>query len=232
LPVDKLEHWAKTRAVQSKAVGAKAAVGSVQERVSNQRLAMLREYSEAQKILHQGKRHLAFLSIDVIGSTKMKIGEDKLVVEHAFTEYKKFVDRILKSNKVWKVAWTPDGIMCAFLSCEDATCAAQTVLAELPWFNDGAHKLRTPFDVRCGINTGEVIFPEEKGMEEISDEVIDVAGHMQKYATHQTLWLAKEVLAELTTADGFVQVPDKLVDGRTPFEWRPKPEAMAAKSTQ
>jgi class 3 adenylate cyclase len=232
LPVDKLEHWAKTRAVQSKVAGAKVPVGSVQERVSNQRLAMLREYSEAQKILHQGKRHLAFLSIDVIGSTKMKIGEDKLVVEHAFTEYKKFVDRILKSNKVWKVAWTPDGIMCAFLSCEDATRAAQTVLTELPWFNEGVHKLRTPFGVRCGINTGEVIFPEEKAMEEISDEVVDVAGHMQKYATHQTLWMAKEVLAELTSADGFVQVADKLVDGRTPFEWRPKAEAKGAAATQ
>jgi serine/threonine protein kinase/class 3 adenylate cyclase len=232
LPVDKLGHWAKTRAVQSKASSAKAPVGSVQERVSNQRLAMLREYSEAQKILHQGKRHLAFLSIDVIGSTKMKIGEDKLVVEHAFTEYKKFVDRILKSNKVWKVAWTPDGIMCAFLSCEDATRAAQTVLTELPWFNEGVHKLRTPFDVRCGINTGEVIFPEEKAMEEISDEVVDIAGHMQKYATHQTLWMAREVLAELTSADGFVQVADKIVDGRTPFEWRPKAEAKGAAATQ
>jgi class 3 adenylate cyclase len=231
LPVDKLEHWAKTRVVKSKASGAKAPVGSVQERVSNQRLAMLRDYSEAQKILHQGKRHLAFLSIDVIGSTKMKIGEDKLVVEHAFTEYKKFVDRILKGNNVWKVAWTPDGIMCAFFSCEDATKAAQTVLSELPWFNDGVHKLRTPFDVRCGINTGEVIFPEEKNMEEISDEVVDVAGHMQKYATHQTLWMAKEVLSELPSADGFVQVAEKLVDGRTAFEWRPKLEVRGAGAT-
>jgi class 3 adenylate cyclase len=227
LPADKLEHWAKTRAVQSKP-GAKAPVGSVQERVTNQRLAMLREYSEAQKFLHQGKRHLAFLSIDVIGSTKMKIGEDKLVIEHAFTEYKKFVDRILKGNNVWKVAWTPDGIMCAFTNCEDAARAAQSVLTELPWFNDGVHKLRTPFEVRCGINTGEVIFPEEKAMEEISDEVIDVAGHMQKYATHQTLWLAKEVLSELQNAEGFAPVPDKLVDGRTPFEWRPKLEAKGA----
>jgi hypothetical protein len=86
--------------------------------------------------------------------------------------------------------------------------------------------------VRCGINTGEVIFPEEKAMEEISDEVVDVAGHMQKYATHQTLWMAKEVLSELTSADGFVQVADKLVDGRIPFEWRPEAEAMGATSAQ
>ena len=35
---------------------------------------MLREYSEAKKFLFQEKRHLAFLSIDVVGSTKMKIG--------------------------------------------------------------------------------------------------------------------------------------------------------------
>src|SRR5207245_898669 len=91
LPADKLEHWAKNRVVRSKTDAVRGSGTTVQERVSNQRLAMLREYSEAQRFLHQGQRHLAFLSIDVAGSTKMKAGEDKLVIEHAFTEYKKFV---------------------------------------------------------------------------------------------------------------------------------------------
>ncbi|HUQ49690.1 MAG TPA: protein kinase [Terriglobales bacterium] len=230
LPVDKAEHWAKTQMVRSKASGGKNAAVTVQERVSNQRLAMLRDYSEAQQILHQGKRHLAFLSIDVVGSTKMKIGEDKLVVEHAFSEYKKFVERILKGNNIWKVTWTPDGIMCAFFTAQEATKAAQAVLSELEWFNDGVHRLRTPFSVRCGINTGEVIFPEHKGMEEISDEVIDVAGHMQKYAAPGALWLAQEVLAEMETAEGFSQVTTQMVDGRTPYEWRIAAAKSAATS--
>lgn len=228
LPVDKLEQWAKTKVVRAKAGGTKGApVGSVQERVSNQRLAMLREYSEAQRVLQQGRRHLAFLSVDIVGSTKMKIGEDKLVIEHAFAEYKKFVERILKGNNVWKVTWTPDGIMCAFNSAEEAAKAAQTIISELEWFNDGVHRLRTPFQVRCGINTGEVIFPDDKAMEEISDEVIDVAGHMQKYAAPGALWLGKEVLSELEASAGFEQITTQMVDGRVPYEWKLRATAKA-----
>jgi hypothetical protein len=32
-------------------------------------------------------RDLAFLSIDVCGSTEMKLGEEKAVIEHDFREY-------------------------------------------------------------------------------------------------------------------------------------------------
>ncbi|HUS19022.1 MAG TPA: protein kinase [Terriglobales bacterium] len=230
LPVDKLEQWAKTKVVRSKGAGAKGGVITVQDRVSNQRLAMLREYSEAQRVLQQGRRHLAFLSVDIVGSTKMKIGEDKLVIEHAFAEYKKFVERILKGNNLWKVAWTPDGIMCAFTSAEEASRAAQTILSELEWFNDGVHRLRTPFNVRCGLNTGEVIFPDDKAMEEISDEAIDVAGHMQKYAAPSSLWTSKEVLTELESSAGFEQVTTQMVDGRVPYEWKLRTTAKAVSS--
>lgn len=232
LPVDRLEQWTKTKVVRAKASSTTGKGGpiTVQDRVSNQRLAMLREYSEAQRVLQQGRRRLAFLSVDIVASTKMKIGEDKLVIEHAFSEYKKFVERILKGNNLWKVAWTPDGIMCAFPTAEEAAKAAQTILSELEWFNDGVHRLRTPFSVRCGINTGEVIFPDDKLMEEISDEVIDVAGHMQKAASPASIWLGKEVLTELESSAGFEQITTQMVDGRVPYEWKLRATAKASSS--
>ena len=220
LPIEKAEHWAKTKVVKAKAAGPMAVAITSTERASTHRLAMLREYSEAKKFLFQEKRRLAFLSIDVVGSTKMKIGEDKLVIEHAFAEYKKFVERILKANNLWKVAWTPDGIMCAFFTTEDAVRAAQEVLAGLTWFNDGVHQLKMAFNVRCGINAGEVVFPEDKVMEDISDEVIDVAGHMQKYAAHGALWISRGVMMELGDNKGWRAIPDQKVDGNDVFEWR------------
>lgn len=221
LPIEKAEHWAKTKVVRAKAAAPVAVAITSTERASTHRLAMLREYAEAKKFLFQEKRKLAFLSIDVVGSTKMKIGEDKLVIEHAFAEYKKFVERILKSNNIWKVAWTPDGIMCAFFTTEDAVKAAQEVLEGLAWFNDGVHQLKMGFNVRCGINAGEVVFPEDKAMEEISDEVIDVAGHMQKYAAHGALWLSRGVMMELPgDHPGWRAIPDQKVDGHDVFEWR------------
>ena len=121
--------------------------------------------------------------------------------------------------------------MCAFPTAEEATKAAQTILSELEWFNDGVHRLRTPFAVRCGINSGEVIFPDDKPIEEMSDEVIDVAGHMQKYASSESIWLGKEVLSELESSAGFEQITTQMVDGRTPYEWKLRATAKAATST-
>ena len=228
LPVEQAEHWLKTRLLKSRTITPGAAEATVKQREMSHRLSVLREYNEAQNYLAQGRRHLAFLSVDVVGSTKMKQGEDKLVIEHAFSEYKKFIERILKTHNAWKTAFTPDGIMSAFAAAEDAVRAGQAVLNELPWFNDGIHSLRTPFSVRCGVNTGEVIFPEERLMEDITDEVIDVAGHMQKYAAHGTLWISQEGLRELAEKDDFHAISTQQVDGRTPFEWRP---VLAPKSS-
>jgi class 3 adenylate cyclase len=203
--------------------------GPVPEAAVQNRLALLREYSDAQNKLFAGKQHLAFFSIDVVNSTQMKKGEDKLVVEHAFVEYRKFLERILKTHNVWKFASTPDGTMAAFQKTDDAVCAAQAVLNELDWFNDGVHRLKTRFSVRCGVNVGEVIFPPERNMEEISDEVVDVAGHLQKFAAPDSLWVAREVLKEVAESSGFRMIDDKQVDGRTAFEWR-KGGASAAKA--
>jgi tRNA A-37 threonylcarbamoyl transferase component Bud32/class 3 adenylate cyclase len=214
------ESYFKNRMVQLETATAVAAGIAAPDKASSHRMGMLREYAVAKKILSQEKRRLAFLSIDVVGSTKMKAGEDKLTIEHAFSEYKKFVERILKQNELWKVAWTPDGIMCAFPTTNDAVKAGQGVLNGLAWFNDGVHHLRTPFGVRCGVNAGEVVFPEEKNMEEISDETIDVAGHMQKYAAHGTLWIAQEICSEIEDATGF-QTLQNNVDGFQVAEWRP-----------
>ena len=224
VPIDRAEHWARAKFAPSRnpSAGATdaAVVFSAEERGATHRLNKLREYAQAKQFLYKEEQLLAFLSIDVVGSTKMKLGEDKLAIEHAFAEYKKFVERILKQNNIWKVAWTPDGIMCAFVTTADAVKAAQDVLAGLPWFNKGVHHLRTPFNVRCGINAGEVIFPPDKAMEEISDEVIDVAGHMQKYAAHGALWLSQEVLEQLGDKTGFRVISGQQVDGRIPYEWR------------
>jgi len=229
LPIEKLEHKVRSKLVRSAAAAPKSAdVGPTDTRTSN-RLAMLREYTETKKALFQEKRHLAFLAIDVVGSTKMKIGEDKLVIEHAFVEYKKFIERILKTNEIWKVAWTPDGIMCAFPTSQDAVNAAQEVLRGLDWFNDGVHQLRTKFNVRCGVNAGEVVFPDSKRMEEVSDEAVDCAGHMQKYAAPGTVWVSALVHDELKDHSGFRSIETK-VDGHRVFEWRVEAKQDAASS--
>src|SRR6185436_12999075 len=88
IPFEQAEHWAKTKMLKSRQVRGSVGMGGAgNEQAVQNRLALLREYSDAQSKLYAGKQHLAFFSVDIVGSTQMKKGEDKLVVEHAFVEY-------------------------------------------------------------------------------------------------------------------------------------------------
>ena len=219
LPVNMAEQWAKTRMVKARAVIPQAASVTVSEGASAPRLALLREYAEAKKVLFEDKKHLAFYSLDVVDSTKMKAGQDQLVVEHAFAEFKKYVDRILELNDCWKMSWTPDGVMCAFRDTASSIKAAQEVLRGLDWFNDGVHALTRKFRVRSGLHCGDVNFPDQKNITEVSDLVIDVTGHLQKHCAENSLWVSREVIEELPSAGGFTPV-EQDVDGHKVFGWR------------
>jgi serine/threonine protein kinase/class 3 adenylate cyclase len=228
LPAEAGEHWAKSRLLKARASAPQTAAMSVSDRSgSGSRLALLRKYNESKKVLFQEKKPLAFMSIDVVGSTQMKRGEDKLTVEHAFVEFKKFVERILNSNNCWKSAWTPDGVMCAFRGTPEAVTAGQEVLSGLGWFNSGVHNLRTPFAVRAGVHYGEVVFPDDKDMVEVSDFTIDVAGHLQKHGAQNTLWVSKEAVDMLSGTSGFKML-EQQVDSHGVFEWAPSVEKAAA----
>jgi len=220
LPVDRLEFAAKAKLVRARSNPAQTGAVPVTDRGVGNRLALLRQYAEAQHTSGKGKR-VSFLSADIVGWSRMTLGEDSLVVEHASAEFKKFLDRILRTHGSQKTAFMPEGVLCAFQKADDAVAAAQSILKELPWFNDSVHKLRSSFHMRCGVSVGEVVLPNDKGLEEINDAVIDVALHMQKFAPPDTLWLSGEVLALVTNSIGFDMVTSQEVDGRTTYEWRP-----------
>jgi serine/threonine protein kinase/class 3 adenylate cyclase len=230
LPFDRAEHWARTRWVKASSKQPNKFATAAPPAAVNDRLSLLRQYSETQKQLSKGQRHLAFLAADVVGSTAMKRDEDKLLIEHAFAEYRKFIERILRENNVWKASYTPDGLMAAFHSVDDAVAAGKQILSEIQFFNEGVHKLRSEFRIRCGVNAGEVIFPDEKTVEQITDFVIDLAGHMQKYAAPNALWLSKDVLETAKEREGFTLVSTQEVDNRVTYEWTPN-RAVAQAST-
>ena len=212
-----------TKAIEPKRSAVQEAIKLPQQRLitpaSASRMSLLREYAVAKRMLSEAQREMAFLAADVVGSTKMKLGEEKITIEHAFAEYKKFLERIFRECRVYKVAWTPDGVMACFPSVDDAAVAGRKIITDLEWFNRDVHQLRTKFHVRCGLNAGVVLIPEEKPLEEISDHTIDVAGHLQKEAESDALWISEDVHAHLTDKTGFVQL-DVQVDGHHVFAWR------------
>lgn len=177
-----------------------------------EREELLKLFAETKRKLDSMGRDLAFLSIDVVDSTGLKESEEKGVIEYNFREYKKFVESNLNSNGVIKTAWTPDGVMGCFSTVDAAVNAAKSVINELEKFNKEINTLKKEFRIRCGINAGYVYFDETIPLEEMSDRVIDIAGHMQKHAPPNTICIAKPAIEPLQDRTGFVPIK-KIVDG-------------------
>ncbi|MGC8486067.1 MAG: hypothetical protein ACP5O6_10640 [Candidatus Baltobacteraceae bacterium] len=192
------------------------------------RSILLKRYREIEGALKSSSRKpCTFLSIDIVGSTKMKVGERATAVAATFQAYEEMVRNTFDSYSVWKQTWTPDGVMACFLDRDLGVAAGQRVLAALAPFNRDENQLRTPIEVRCGLNDGEVVIFEDSQLEKVADHAIDVAGHMQKHADINALWLSTEVFERLENKSGFNPVEAE-VDGFAVMEWKPTAEEAAA----
>lgn len=180
---------------------------------------IIRNIAEEEKKLDEKGRALAFLSIDVVDSTGMKQDEDKAVVQNDFIRFRQFVSGIFDDHGCLKSTWTPDGAMACFPAVDDALGAARAVLADLDVFNREVRKLRREFAVRCGVNSGFVIYDENVPLDAISDPAIDIAGHMQKHADRNAIGIPKPVMEILSGGNGFVP-SGKVIDGFEMYEWK------------
>ena len=177
--------------------------------------------AQAQSRLENMERDLAFLSIDVVGSTKMKVGEDRLRIETDFRNYKLFINKEISKGGALTTAWTPDGVMICFPSPDAAVMIAKSIITGLQQFNQNVRTIRAEFHVRCGINSGRVFYDPAIPMEEMSEHIIDVAGHMQKYAETDSIFLSKSTVNRLASGikEGFRPTNTK-VDGFEVYQWR------------
>ena len=191
------------------------------------RAKLYKEYRKIEAALKEAKkRQCTFLSVDVVGSTGMKQGENELAITATFRAYEELLKRTFKATHAWKESWTPDGVMILFQNRDDAVAAAQTILEKLLAFNEKDNTLKTRFDVRCGINEGEVVVFDDSDVEKLVDHVIDVAGHMQKYAKPGSLLLSADVFKMLGNQSGFVPTEQE-VDGYKTYAWTPQPASTA-----
>lgn len=180
---------------------------------------LIKLFAETKKKLDNMGQDLAFLSIDIMDSTGMKQGEEKASIEHDFKEYKLMVDKIISRHKAVKSAWTPDGVMICFSDIEDAVNAGKDVIRSLDNFNRNIKTIKQNFRVRCGVNSGFVYCDESTPMEEMSDRVIDIAGHMQKYAQANSIFMGKAAVWPLQDRSGF-EPAGKEVDGLEAVVWK------------
>jgi class 3 adenylate cyclase len=183
--------------------------------------ALLKRYREIESALRETERkRCTFLSIDVVGSTRMKENENELPVTITFQAYMRMLEDIFARHGAWKQSWTPDGVMVCFLDTEAAVAAGKDVLRQLRVFNRTENLLRSRISVRCGVNAGDVLIFEDSKLEKVVHRVIDIAGHMQKNAKPDTLWLGEDVHERLADSIGF-RPTGKQVDGIHAYEWSP-----------
>lgn len=163
-------------------------------------------------------RHMTFLSVDVVDSTGMKVNEDKLQVQYDFLKYKKLLQGIFDEYKCIKSAWTPDGVMVAFDSPKAAISAAKELFMKLDNFNKNEKKIKRDFILRCGINAGIVYYDATLPLEEMTDQVIDIAGHMQKHADPDSIAIPKPS-AEPLAKQEHLYPTNKIIDELEVYEW-------------
>lgn len=190
----------------------------VQGLTGQERMEEMARVALLQQALGASSKPLAFLALDVVGSTRMKAHENPMIVEHAFLAFRRWAEQILAGHQVWKSAWTPDGAMAAFREIDQALGAGKDLLLQLEAFNRDGHEMTEPFRLRLGISQGDVIFDDQARMEEVSDSVIDLAGHLQKDARPNSILIARRDLAKLRDKQGF-RAADKQVDGHEAWEW-------------
>ena len=144
-----------------------------------ERQDLLRQLVQIQDKLRVGEQSMTFLSLDIVGSTKMKTLADQLSIEFTFTEYHQFVDSVTRrfGGRVHSTAG--DGVTCAFPHPQQAFSAARNIQVGIVELNTHRNKIGVPIVLRAGIHTGSVNAPTEDIKSVNFAHVIDVAAHLQ-----------------------------------------------------
>lgn len=183
------------------------------------RKKLLKEFAHIKRELEKHGRDMAFLAVDVVDSTGLKAGEDSASVQHDFHEYQDFIQAKFKEFGYITATWTPDGVMACFNTIQNAVEAGQAIINGLPYFNSHVKLIKKEFQVRCGVNGGFVYYDGSIPLENFSDRTIDIAGHMQKHAPPNTLFIAKQMIEPVLSRANF-RASERVVDGLEVFEWR------------
>lgn len=148
-----------------------------------ERQDLLRQLVDLQEKLKSGEQSCTFLSVDIVGSTKMKANADPLAVEFTFNEYHNFVERTVKRYGGRIHSTAGDGVTAAFDHPNQAFGAARNIQAGLLELNAFRNKIGQPIELRQGIHTGTVVAPDATDVTSLNfSHVIDVAAHFQKAA--------------------------------------------------
>ena len=185
-----------------------------------ERQELLRQLVELQERLKSGEQSCTFLSIDIVGSTRMKAHADPLAVEFTFNEYHGFVERTVRRYGGRVHSTAGDGVTAAFDHPQSALGAAKNVQAGLLELNAFRNKLSESIVLRQGIHTGTVVAPDSTDLTTLEfSSVIDLAAHLQKAAPPNGIAVSERACVHLPGGASTVGSERILVSGVEAAVW-------------
>jgi pSer/pThr/pTyr-binding forkhead associated (FHA) protein len=138
----------------------------------------------------------SFVDVDVVASRAMKGGGEK--AEHiivSFQRFRAYVGGICEEWEGQVLNSNGDELMCFFESATAAVLAGSSILERLAAFNRDLNLLSKDFRFRLGAHTGVSLVDLNAGI--AYSEVLDTAGHIQKFAEPNTLVVSQKTLDSL-----------------------------------
>jgi class 3 adenylate cyclase len=190
---------------------------------AEERHDLLRQLQELKSKLESGKQSLTFLSVDIVGSSRMKVDADPLSVEFTFNEYHRFVERTIGKYSGTVHSTAGDGVTCAFEHPQQAFLAAKNIQVGIIELNTFGNKLGKPIVLRCGINTGDVMAPDQNDVTSVNfAHVIDIAAHLQKVCPPSGIVVSQQSAVEIAGGPAMVGSDKVEADGVFGYVWLPK----------
>ena len=186
-----------------------------------ERHQLLTQLLEIQNKLNQDEKHVTFISVDVVGSTRIKRENEHVAVEYTFNEYHRYIEQIVNKfgGKIHSTAG--DGVTCVFDDAGSAVQAGKAMQAGLFEFNGFKNQLKTPIEMRAAVHTGSVLAPGKESTAVNFAHVIDVAAHLQKEAAPGTLAVSQATAIYLGGLDAIG--PDRIkTEDVEAAVWRPR----------
>jgi class 3 adenylate cyclase len=148
-----------------------------------------------QNYLNLYSKTSTFVSIDVVGSTALKAGENEQDVIYTFRAYHKLVTELAYTCHGEVINITGDGMMCRFERPEDAAQLAVQLLSSLVDFNKKQNHLTRPLALRVGVHTGQVLEGQGMASGQIISKTIDLAAKLQQAAPTNHARFSEETVA-------------------------------------
>lgn len=173
---------------------------SLQEKIIRQQ-KLEREQLQVMMEVYSHYRDGTFLSIDIVGSTKLKEGVDSVVVVSSFRAFHQFIKEHITQSI--SHVFSGDGIMCLFKLPQEAVDSALRIYKNLETLNKKFSGLKHYINVRMGINSGPLLMEDGQELGTLTERNIDIAGHLQKYCEPGRLFISEHTWESLANKIDF-----------------------------